>query len=140
MVKLTAELIEQSAQYTNPLRDRELDLRGYKIPVIENLGATLDQFDTIDFSDNDIRKIDGFPYLPRLKTLILNNNRVVRIAEGLEQGIPNLETLVLTNNGLQELGDLDALESLKNLKYISLMRNPVTTKKHYRLYVLHKVP
>jgi U2 small nuclear ribonucleoprotein A' len=36
-----------------------------------------DQFDTIDFSDNDIRKIDGFPYLPRLKTLILNNNRVV---------------------------------------------------------------
>ena len=28
MVKLTAELIEQSAQYTNPLRDRELDLRG----------------------------------------------------------------------------------------------------------------
>jgi hypothetical protein len=41
-----------------------------------------------------------------------------RIADGLEQGIPNLETLVLTNNGLQELGDLDALESLKNLKYI----------------------
>ncbi|XP_045159176.1 U2 small nuclear ribonucleoprotein A'-like [Mercenaria mercenaria] len=140
MVKLTAELIEQSAQYTNPLRDRELDLRGYKIPVIENMGATLDQFDTIDFSDNDIRKIDGFPYLPRLKTLLLNNNRVVRIAEGLEQGIPNLETLVLTNNGLQELGDLDALESLKSLKYLSLMRNPVTTKKHYRLYVLHKVP
>jgi len=22
----------------------------------------------------------------------------------------------------------------------SLMRNPVTTKKHYRLYVIHKVP
>lgn len=28
MVKLTAELIEQAAQYTNPVRDRELDLRG----------------------------------------------------------------------------------------------------------------
>jgi len=28
MVKLTAELIEQSAQYTNAVRDRELDLRG----------------------------------------------------------------------------------------------------------------
>ncbi|KAK1327900.1 hypothetical protein QTO34_012809 [Cnephaeus nilssonii] len=34
---------------------------GYKIPVIENLGATLDQFDAIDFSDNEIRKLDGFP-------------------------------------------------------------------------------
>lgn len=28
MVKLSAELIEQAAQYTNPIRDRELDLRG----------------------------------------------------------------------------------------------------------------
>lgn len=105
MVKLTAELIEQAAQYTNPVRDRELDLRGewrkhlhshvnpwfmrvnlkltpvrvfvgYKIPVLENLGATLDQFDTIDLSDNEVRKLDGFPLLKRLKTLLINNNRI----------------------------------------------------------------
>lgn len=50
---------------------------GYKIPQIENMGATLDQFDTIDFSDNDIRKLDGFPLLKRLKCLLLNNNRIV---------------------------------------------------------------
>lgn len=50
---------------------------GYKIPLIENMGATLDQFDTIDFSDNDIRKIDGFAYLKRLKNLIFNNNAIV---------------------------------------------------------------
>lgn len=49
---------------------------GYKIPVIENLGATLDQFDAIDFSDNEIRKLDGFPLLRRLKTLLVNNNRI----------------------------------------------------------------
>lgn len=140
MVKLTAELIEQSAQYTNALRDRELDLRGYKIPVIENMGATLDQFDTIDFSDNDVRKLDGFPLLHRLKSLLLNNNRVVRIAEGLEESLPNLETLILTNNSIQELGDLDPLSAHKNLKYLSLMRNPVNTKKHYRLYCIHKMP
>jgi U2 small nuclear ribonucleoprotein A' len=41
----------------NALRERELDLRGYKIPVIENMGVTKDQFDTVDFSDNEIRKI-----------------------------------------------------------------------------------
>lgn len=28
MVKLSVELIEQAAQYTNPVKDRELDLRG----------------------------------------------------------------------------------------------------------------
>lgn len=50
---------------------------GYKIPVLENLGATLDQFDTIDMSDNDIRKLDGFPLLKRLKSMLLNNNRIV---------------------------------------------------------------
>ncbi|KAK2194091.1 hypothetical protein NP493_2g03045 [Ridgeia piscesae] len=140
MVKLTPEILEQSAQFTNPVRDRELDLRGYKIPVIESMGATLDQFDTIDMSDNEIRKVDGFPLLKRLKTLFLNNNRIVRIAEHLEEALPNLETLILTNNSIHELGDLDILSTVTSLRVISLMRNPVTTKKHYRLYVIHKLP
>uniref|UniRef100_A0A0L8I707 U2A'/phosphoprotein 32 family A C-terminal domain-containing protein n=1 Tax=Octopus bimaculoides TaxID=37653 RepID=A0A0L8I707_OCTBM len=140
MVKLSADLIEHSAQYTNPVRDRELDLRGYKIPVIENLGTTLDQFDTIDFSDNEIRKLDGFPLLKRLKCLLLSNNRIVRIGEDLELFVPNLETIILTNNSIQELSDLDNLANCKNLKYLSLLRNPVTNKKNYRLYVAHKLP
>ena len=103
MVKLTAELIEQAAQHTNAVRDRELDLPGYKIPVIENLGATLDQFDAIDFSNNEIRKLDGFPLLRRLKTLLVNNNRICRIGEGLDQALPCLTELILTNNSLVEL-------------------------------------
>ncbi|XP_049574512.1 U2 small nuclear ribonucleoprotein A' isoform X1 [Syngnathus scovelli] len=140
MVKLSAELIEQAAQYTNPVRDRELDLRGYKIPVLENLGATLDQFDTVDFSDNEIRKLDGFPLLKRLKTLLMNNNRICRIGENLEQSLPALRELILTNNKIQELGDLEPLASVKTLTLLSLLRNPVTNKKHYRLYVVHKIP
>ncbi|KAM9313468.1 U2 small nuclear ribonucleoprotein A' [Gastrophryne carolinensis] len=140
MVKLTADLIEQAAQYTNAVRDRELDLRGYKIPVIENLGATLDQFDTIDFSDNEIRKMEGFPLLKRLKTVLLNNNRVCRIAEGLEHVLPNLTELILTNNSILELGDLDNLSTLKKLTYLCLLRNPVINKRHYRLYVIFRLP
>ncbi|KAJ2946911.1 hypothetical protein O0L34_g16252 [Tuta absoluta] len=140
MVKLTTELIQNSMQYMNPCKDRELDLRGYKIPQIENLGATLDQFDTIDFSDNDVRKLDGFPLLKRLKCLLLNNNRIVRIGEGLEQYLPNLESLILTNNNISELGDLDPLATLPKLKTLSLMHNPVANKQHYRLYVAFKLP
>ncbi|KAK1890630.1 U2 small nuclear ribonucleoprotein A' [Dissostichus eleginoides] len=140
MVKLSAELIEQAAQYTNPVRDRELDLRGYKIPVLENLGATLDQFDTVDFSDNEVRKLDGFPLLKRLKTLLVNNNRICRIGDNLEQSLPRLTELVLTNNNIQELGDLDPLASVRTLTLLSLLRNPVTNKKHYRLYVINKIP
>jgi len=140
MVRLTAQLINMSAQKHNPVRDWELDLRGYRIPVIENLGATLDQFDTIDLTDNDVRKIDKFPLLKRLKHILLSNNRIVRITEDLQENLPHLESLILTNNSLKELSDLDALGSISTLKHLSLLGNPVTTTKHYRLYVIHKIP
>ncbi|XP_058831632.1 probable U2 small nuclear ribonucleoprotein A' isoform X1 [Topomyia yanbarensis] len=140
MVKLTPDLINQSMQYMNPCRDRELDLRGYKIPQIENMGATLDQFDTFDFSDNDIRKLDGFPHLPRLKCLLMNNNRIVRISDILHESLPNLESVILTGNNIQELGDLEPLTKLPKLQTLSLLTNPVSTKQHYREYVAFRFP
>lgn len=42
------------------------------------------QFDSLDLSDNVIVRLEGFPKLPRLKTLLLSNNRVMRIARNLE--------------------------------------------------------
>lgn len=42
------------------------------------------QFDSIDLSDNNIVKLEGFPKLHRLKQLMLSNNRVARIARQLE--------------------------------------------------------
>lgn len=140
MVKLTTDLIEHAVQYVNPIRDRELILRGYKIPVIENLGAAMDQFDTIDFSDNDIRKFEGFPIVNRLKSILFNNNRIVRIEEDIHQNIPNLRELYMTNNEIAELADLDNLAGFKKLEFLSLLRNPVTHIKEYRLYIVHKMP
>lgn len=40
MVRLTADLIWKSPHFFNTIKERELDLRGNKIAVIENLGAT----------------------------------------------------------------------------------------------------
>ncbi|CDS36648.1 u2 small nuclear ribonucleoprotein A' [Echinococcus multilocularis] len=140
MVKLTIDLVEGAMQYTNPLRDRELDLRGYKVPAIENLGSTLDQFDTIDFTDNEIRKLDGFPLLQRLKSLIMTGNKIIRIGEDLVSSIPNLETLILTDNNIAELKDLDPLAPLSKLTFLSLARCPVTMKMNYRLYVVGRMP
>ena len=140
-MRLTAELIEQSAQYTNQAtNDREISFRDYKINEIENLGATLDQFDCIDFTDNDLRKLDNFPQLLRLKKLLLSNNRIQKIADNLAEQLPNLEWLILTNNSIEELGDVDCLASLSKLECLCLLDNPVTTKQHYRLYVIHKLP
>jgi hypothetical protein len=47
--------LQRARASLNTLDERELDLRGYKIPVIENVGVTQDQFDTIDLSDNEVQ-------------------------------------------------------------------------------------
>lgn len=140
MVKLTPDLIENARQFINPVQDRELDLRGFKIPAIENLGAAYDQFDSIDLCDNDVKKLENFPYCYRLKRLYLANNRIAQIAPELPQSIPNVDTIVLTNNNLMELGDLDPLANFQKLEYLSLLGNPVAHKPHYRLYIIYKIP
>jgi U2 small nuclear ribonucleoprotein A' len=108
--RLTPELILRSPQYMNCVNQYEIDLRGNRIAAIENLGATevgdnarpvaparpprshvelnfhllQNQFDSIDLSDNSIVRLEGFPKLPRLQCVHLNNNRINRIARNLE--------------------------------------------------------
>ncbi|KAJ8759931.1 hypothetical protein K2173_010077 [Erythroxylum novogranatense] len=129
MVRLTADLIWKSPHFFNALKERELDLRGNKIPVIENLGATEDQFDTVDLSDNEIVKLENLPFLNRLGTLLINNNRITRINPNIGEFLPKLHTLVLTNNRLVNLVEIDPLS----------LDNNITKKPNYRLYVIHKL-
>ncbi|MEW5304172.1 MAG: hypothetical protein WDW38_003539 [Sanguina aurantia] len=137
--RLTAELILRSPQYMSCVKMYELDLRGNKIGAIENLGATENQFDSIDLSDNAVVKLEGFPKLPRLQQLLLHNNRLSRVGKNLHESVPNLQILVLTNNRLTNLQDLDNLASLPKLAMLSLLGNPVVTKPNYRLYIISKL-
>ena len=41
---------------------------------------------------------------------------------------------------IQELGDIDPLATLPNLKMLSLLQNPVAHLQHYRAYVVYKLP
>lgn len=63
-----------------------------------------------------------------------------RISENLEEYIPNLDSLILTGNQIEELGDIDPLNTLENLTNLCLLHNPVTAKQHYRLYIIYKLP
>ncbi|KAI8344421.1 leucine-rich repeat-domain-containing protein [Chlamydoabsidia padenii] len=139
-MKLTVDLINDSITHINPLKDRELMLRNLKIPAIENLGGTKDLNDTIDFTNNDLRVLGNFPRLLRLKHLLLANNRISKIDDGLETTLPQLNTIILTNNSLEELGDIEPLTSISTLHHLVLLDNPVTKKEHYRLYVIYKMP
>lgn len=40
MVRMSVELLAEAHQYINTVKERELNLRNFKIPVIENMGVT----------------------------------------------------------------------------------------------------
>ena len=63
-----------------------------------------------------------------------------RIADDIAEFLPNLTSLYMANNIIQELKDLEPLANLKKLEFLSLLGNPVTTRKHYRLFLIHKAP
>ncbi|PWY98018.1 U2 small nuclear ribonucleo protein A [Testicularia cyperi] len=139
-MKLTPELLTRSHSRINSLKDRELDLRGLKIPAIEHMGVTKDQNDSIDFTDNDIRFLGNFPLLQQLKHLQMGNNVVSRIDSRLGFTLPALQSLVLTNNSISDLSELVHLSKCSRLEYLTLMGNPISREKHYRDFVIWKLP
>lgn len=139
-MKLTPELLSRSVSIINHLQDRSLDLRGLKIPSIENLGVTRDQNDSIDFTDNDIRYLGNFPLLCQLKHVLLANNLISRIDPRLPFSLPSLHSLTLTNNSISDLSELAHLSKCTKLEYLTLMGNPVSREQHYREFVIWKLP
>lgn len=108
-MRLNADLISKSAQYLNPLNQFHLDMRGYKLPYLENLSASNDQFACIDLTDNDIAKLEELPQLLRLETLMLGNNRISRIQKDFAQMCPRLDTIILSSNRIASLQEIDNL-------------------------------
>lgn len=99
-----------------------------------------DQYDTIDLSDNEIKRVENFPRMKRLKTLLLNNNFITRINPEIVDQIPQIESLILTNNKINSLTEIDSLSKLAKLTVLSFLDNPIVKTKHYRLYAIHKLP
>jgi U2 small nuclear ribonucleoprotein A' len=95
----------------------------------------------IDFSDNDIKKLDNFPVMRRLDTLIINNNYISKIGDNLGEKLVSLTALVLTNNRLTSLTELHRLSSITTLQHLSLLENPVAAQNpQYRLYMIFILP
>ena len=101
---------------------------------------TQDQFDVIDFSDNDIKKLDNFPVMNRLNALIVHNNSVTRLSATLGEHLPKLTTIILNNNKISNLSEIDHLASVKRLENLSLLENAVAHRNNYRQYVIYKIP
>lgn len=103
--------------------------------MIENLGATQvswlqallmtfadaaqNQFDAINLSDNEIKKLDNFPNLPRLTTLNIVNNHISKIADELGSKMPALDMLLLTSNRLTSFAEVLGLAEFDKLNILS---------------------
>jgi len=77
--------------------------------------------------------------MKRLHTLLLSNNRISHISPSLYLSAPNLTTIVFTNNLITELGDLEPLQHLRFLEYLSLLGNPVRERKWYREWLAFRI-
>lgn len=77
--------------------------------------------------------------MKRLRTLLLSNNRIAHISPSIHLSAPNLTTIIFTNNQIAELGDLEPLQHLRFLQYISLLGNPVRERKWYREWLAFRI-
>ena len=135
-MRLSAEIISQSEQRTNPLGEREILLRGLSIPQIEHLAVTRDQFDSIDLTDNLIQKLTNIPKLHRLSSLSLANNVIETVnGKNLNKNVPNLKHLNLNCNRISGLHVVNSIgDGCAMLESLVLIGNPVTSKYSY-LYI-----
>ncbi len=116
-------------------------MTGLKFAIVEHIGITEDLNESIDMSDNEVVKLEGFPLLKNLKNLLASGNRIAKLASDFGESLPNLDSLILTNNKLSTMTDLLPLSGLKNLEYLSLLGNPVAQSyKNYRLLVAAMLP
>ena len=142
-MRLSAELINSLAeQRTNPLGERELVLRGLAIPAIEHLATTRDAFDTIDFTDNRLQRLENFPRLLRLSCLNCSGNILESFdTANMGKNIPNITNLNLSYNNVASLAEVSNIATAcTKLEFLNLHGNPVTRRQHYRLYVIKKIP
>ncbi|KER23594.1 hypothetical protein T265_08536 [Opisthorchis viverrini] len=94
----------------------------------------LDANDAEPVADLSMRFRLGLGQLKKLKTLILSNNELTYIPDGLFQGLPELRNLALAGN---QLGNTESSQSLRSrwtrgrtrprLQRIDLRRNQITT-------------
>ncbi|CAK9781466.1 L domain-like protein [Cutaneotrichosporon oleaginosum] len=137
-MRLTPEFVSNTHSHLNPLKERELDLRGLAIPVIENLASHQGTYDTLNLTDNSLTVLGNIPQAHRLHTVHAAQNQISSISPALATNLPNLTTLVLSDNALASLSSLLPLADTP-LRYLSLRGNPVTAAEHYRAFVIWKV-
>lgn len=85
-----------------------------------------------------LSSLTHFPELPKLKKLILADNRISKGLENISaKNVKNLEFLSLAHNRIKNLEDLDPLKDLK-LEHLDLFECPVEEIEYFRTKIFSK--
>ncbi|KAH9589181.1 hypothetical protein LSM04_003626 [Trypanosoma melophagium] len=155
-MRLTIDMIRRAPQFTNTLQQREIDLRGLGLTVLDEQTLLLlnDSFDVLNLSQNPLVRLEYFPsgggsssssiviatgtsgtveavkkMMLRLQSLIVHRNRLSHVSEPTCAAVlPNLRAFLADHNEFRELRDLLFLSHWHELEILSIEHNPVTLK------------
>lgn len=104
----------------------------------------------LDVSFNALTTLENLEGFGRVETLVADNNALASAQPGLAALAGSLRVLSVNNNAIDDLDAfLDALEPLKELRILSMLKNPVSPSMffggdsedyaRFRLYVVHRL-
>ncbi|KAF7684685.1 U2 small nuclear ribonucleoprotein A' [Astathelohania contejeani] len=129
-MRITPDLLKQNKPKLNAIHQIELSLRNKKITEINGLEYLNDSIDYLDLSNNNIKILDNFPKMSRLKHLNVSNNKIERIGDDLYKRIPNLVSLNIANNQISDSAQLINISKFEKLKNLILIGNTVAYKSY----------
>lgn len=143
-MRLTVEHIRRAPQFTNALLQREIDLRGLCISILDanTLLQLQDDFDVLNLCNNALTTLDSFPtssasggsssaaspspVMKRVSTLIVHRNKIQRVhVESCVLALPEVRYFAADKNNFTAAKDLVFLKYWKKLEVLSLQNNPV---------------
>ncbi|CAN8187314.1 unnamed protein product [Coccothraustes coccothraustes] len=102
-----------------------------------------DEFEELEFLSTinvGLTSVANLPKLNKLKKLELSDNRISGGLEVLAEKCPNLTHLNLSGNKIKDLGTIEPLKKLENLKSLDLFNCEVTNLNDYRENVFKLLP
>jgi U2 small nuclear ribonucleoprotein A' len=142
-MRLDEATILRSPQIMNPLGERELDLRGNGLTLLDEgpLSQLDDAFDVIDLTDNSLTSLEYIPEMKRLTTIIAHRNKLQRVSLSAALRLPRLHSFVADDNNFSTLDQLVVFGKFPLLERISLGgTNPVARHEHFRAFLMYLCP
>ncbi|NXB13801.1 AN32A protein, partial [Rhagologus leucostigma] len=125
-----------------PFQVKELVLdncRSYE-GKIEGLTDEFEELEFLSTINVGLTSVANLPKLNKLKKLELSDNRISGGLEVLAEKCPNLTHLNLSGNKIKDLGTIEPLKKLENLKSLDLFNCEVTNLNDYRENVFKLLP